>query len=296
MDSKNWNYTSQKWDLYNTDCIDFLEKHCDKIKFDCIFTSPPYFNKRSYSGKCKEQGNKASYMYSTSGEALDNEIGYGQTFKDYINSFDKLCYLSSKSLNDNCFFIVVINKIRENKKTIDLADIFTNKAKKYGFDLRDKIIWIKNNPRTSPPNSAPYYLDDCWETILVLCKNNAVLKDRDIFKSNVKYKCDNCKNIKLHSNSSNIIMTNVGFTEKNSTNSEHPAKFPITLPDKILPLYCKKGGLVFDPFSGSGSTLISCISNGFNFIGCELNPVFYNNTIDEVNNLLIQNKQLSIFT
>lgn len=296
MNYKNWSNTSQKFDLYNSDCIDFLEKHCDKIKVDCIFTSPPYFQKRSYSNQGKNQGNKANYYYSTSGDPLKNEIGYGQTFEDYLNSLDKLCYLSSKILKDNCFFIVIINKIRGNKKTIDLADIFTNKAEKYDFDLRDKIIWIKNNPRPLPPNSIPYYLDDCWETILVFSKKNAILKNRDIFKSNIKYTCDNCNNVKYHNNSSNIIITNVGFAEKNYTDSEHPAKFPITLPDKILPLYCNKGDLVFDPFSGSGSTLVSCIKNDFNFLGCELNPDFYNNTINEVNDILTQGDQLSIFT
>jgi len=35
------------------------------------------------------------------------------------------------------------------------------------------------------------------------------------------------------------------------------------------------GGVVLDPFMGSGSTGVACVMEGRDFIGCELNPEYY---------------------
>ena len=35
---------------------------------------------------------------------------------------------------------------------------------------------------------------------------------------------------------------------------------------------CPKGGVVLDPFMGSGTTAVVAKRNGCNYVGCELNP------------------------
>jgi DNA modification methylase len=35
---------------------------------------------------------------------------------------------------------------------------------------------------------------------------------------------------------------------------------------------CPENGIVFDPFTGSGTTAVVAMNNRRNFIGCELNP------------------------
>lgn len=39
-------------------------------------------------------------------------------------------------------------------------------------------------------------------------------------------------------------------------------------------LVCPPGGVVLDPFAGSGSTGIGAVLEGFDFIGCELDPEY----------------------
>ena len=57
-----------------------------------------------------------------------------------------------------------------------------------------------------------------------------------------------------------------GATERKNT---HPTVKPIALMRYLVRLVTPKGGLVLDPFTGSGSTLIAAIKEGFDYIGIE---------------------------
>ena len=51
---------------------------------------------------------------------------------------------------------------------------------------------------------------------------------------------------------------------------QHPATFAESDIEKLILFFTKKGGLVLDPFLGSGSTLIACLNTGRNGYGVEL--------------------------
>jgi len=44
---------------------------------------------------------------------------------------------------------------------------------------------------------------------------------------------------------------------------------PIALMEYLIKMVTPKGGIVLDPFAGSGSTLIAAKQEGFNYIGIE---------------------------
>ncbi len=54
----------------------------------------------------------------------------------------------------------------------------------------------------------------------------------------------------------------------------HPAKYPETMIVDFIKFFTKKDGIVFDPFLGTGSTLVACIRTGRNGIGIELNEKY----------------------
>jgi len=56
---------------------------------------------------------------------------------------------------------------------------------------------------------------------------------------------------------------------------EHPNQKPAALMESLVRDYCQPGGLVLDPFAGSGSTGQACIRLGRRFVGVELDPVYH---------------------
>ena len=53
---------------------------------------------------------------------------------------------------------------------------------------------------------------------------------------------------------------------------KHVCEKPIALMEHMVLASTKPGAVVFDPFTGSGSTGVACVLNGRSFIGCEKDP------------------------
>ena len=70
-------------------------------------------------------------------------------------------------------------------------------------------------------------------------------------------------------------------------NKPHTGKIPSKpqqLYDILIKCYCPEGGLVVEPFAGSGNFAKSCINQNKNFLGCELNEDVYNYAIKNISN------------
>ncbi|MEM7810525.1 MAG: site-specific DNA-methyltransferase [Planctomycetota bacterium] len=58
--------------------------------------------------------------------------------------------------------------------------------------------------------------------------------------------------------------------------SAHPTQKPLDIMDWVLRrLRVPAGGVVFDPFMGSGSTGVACVRLGLRFVGCEIVPEYF---------------------
>lgn len=67
------------------------------------------------------------------------------------------------------------------------------------------------------------------------------------------------------------------FTHVRNTGEKrvHICQKPIALYEWILDNYANAGDKIFDPFLGSGSSRIAAYRKGFDFYGCELNKVYF---------------------
>ena len=72
----------------------------------------------------------------------------------------------------------------------------------------------------------------------------------------------------------NRKLSNVWFFDKPRKSLEHPTMKPVGLCAKGVLAMSEPGDIVFDPFSGSGSTLIACEQTGRRCFGCELDPKY----------------------
>jgi len=55
-----------------------------------------------------------------------------------------------------------------------------------------------------------------------------------------------------------------------SRGNSHPTVKTVALCEYLIKMVTPKGGIVLDPFAGSGSTLVAAKQNGFQYIGIEL--------------------------
>jgi site-specific DNA-methyltransferase (adenine-specific) len=53
---------------------------------------------------------------------------------------------------------------------------------------------------------------------------------------------------------------------------EHPTQKPLEVIERIVKASCPKGGIVLDPFMGSGTTAIAAINTERKYVGFEINP------------------------
>jgi site-specific DNA-methyltransferase (adenine-specific) len=59
------------------------------------------------------------------------------------------------------------------------------------------------------------------------------------------------------------------------TKMDHPTQKPLSLIQSLIDKSVPPGGLVVDPFCGSGTTLVAAASLGRRYWGCEIDEQYY---------------------
>lgn len=77
---------------------------------------------------------------------------------------------------------------------------------------------------------------------------------------------------------------------------KHGATYPKALTDRLITMYSKEGDLVFDPFLGTGTTLLSAKSLNRNGVGTELSDEFYEYALEQLNeNNLFDSSDIKVY-
>ena len=71
--------------------------------------------------------------------------------------------------------------------------------------------------------------------------------------------------------SANVLVEQFQLSDKGNN---HPTVKPIELMKYLIKLITPPGGIVLDPFNGSGSTGCAAVELGYEYIGCELDPAY----------------------
>ena len=134
------------------------------------------------------------------------------------------------------------------------------------LSLVDMIAWKK--PHSMPFQSSPTNLSRIVENIFVLAHTDFTKK----FITNKTVSSINEKtNQKFYKHYVNYIeaKNNDGFKSKLK------ASFSTDLVLQLIDIYYPKESLIYDPFSGIGTTDKACIISGRNYIGSELDKEIF---------------------
>jgi len=241
--------------IYNEDCISTLKRIRDK-SIDGIITSPPY----------NINVERSDSYYNNGYSDLDglSEIEYLQVrtnefceFSRVINDRGVICYNISYGKENPILPTLLVSKIH-NETDLTIADI---------------ICWKKTN--AIPFQTSPTKLSRITELIYIFVKK----ENLHTFKTNKQISKINDKTgQKFYKNYVNFIeaKNNDGYK------CQLKASFSQDLVNQLINIYFKKGSLIYDPFSGIGTTQLSCIKNGCDYIGSEITEEHYKICLERI--------------
>ena len=278
--------------LLQGDCRDVLKTLADK-SVNCCVTSPPYFGLRDYG--------------------VDGQIGLEQTPEEYIDKLVAVFRDVKRVLRDDGTMWLNLGdsygggnggksaseKQSSNRGTanawkgcgmpkqllgIPWRVAFALQAD--GWYLRQDIIWHKPNPM---PESVTDRCTKSHEYIFLLSKSPKYYFDNEAIKEDAQP--DNCVRNRDDTKLNNCpgrskmggLKTN-GYEKRNKRSvwtvatqpysGAHFATFPCELIQPCIRAGCPAGGVVLDPFGGSGTTGSVAASEGRDAIMIELNPEY----------------------
>lgn len=218
-----------------------IQKLMDNQQADCIVTDPPY--NVDYEG--------------TTGMKIQNDNMEDQTFFNFLTDFYKRAYEVAKT---GCP-IYIFHADSEGLN-------FRKAMRTAGWEMKQCLIWVKNS-LVLGRQDYQWKHEPClygWKSGTAhkwygaRDKDTVIdLQDKTDFK-----KMSKAELVKMlqeieqkEAEGSSVI-----YCDKPSKNDMHPTMKPLRLIGKLLHNSSTKGDVVFDPFGGSGSTLITCEQMG----------------------------------
>ena len=260
--------------IYNEDCLVTMRRMEGK-SINVVLTSPPYNKSRatSYSEQAlaTRQGHYKDFNDAKSNDeyiawTLERFAEFGRILKDDGVVCYNLSYSTDEIRMAELMWLVVAEVIKQG--------IFT---------LADTIVWRKKN--ATPNNVSPNKMTRICEFVFVFCKRQSF----DTFHGNKKVISTSSSGQKIYDNYYNIIEA-----ENNDGPCEiHKATYSTSLCFQLLDRYgVAGGGVVYDPFMGTGTTAIAAIEQKMSFIGSEISAEY----VDYANKRIgIKNSEPSLF-
>ena len=219
--------------------------------------------------------------------------GRGTTYHD---SREDVVQSGNKGFNDMLYAPVLTKKsdIYKPKDLIGIPWMLAFALRADGWYLRQDIIWAKPNPM---PESVKDRCTKSHEYVFLLTKSPQYYFDYEAIQEPATTPPHNPGNL-LHQyrisgpndrgghtqwedNMEKVWGSNgmrnkrdVWSVKPSNYKGAHFATFPEELIEPMILAGCPEGGVVLDPFMGSGTTAIVAKANRRNYIGCELNPEY----------------------
>ena len=223
-------------------------------KVDMVFTSPPY-----NSGDVAMRGGGKFAFGKTGAKTLYENYKDDKTPQEYFDFCISILNNISLIVNElhSIFWNVSYNaNSRDDYGKIVFADVNP-------FRVKETIIWNKG---VAIPITSEGILSRNSEFIFLMSNGNKYLTNQKIGEHSVYW------------NTWNI-------SSSGSQKNEHKACFPVELPFKAIEDFSKSDSIIFEPFMGSGTTMVASHQLNRKCYGIELDPKYCQVIIDRMHKL-----------
>lgn len=282
--------------IYNEPCLDTLSR-MDDGSIDCVITSPPYWQLRDYGYKGQWGLEKTFGGYLNNLWSMMDEIHrvlkpsgtcwvnlgdtYGTQSGGMRNAMSQNTGVKPESFGKG------ISKTKSiHKSLLLIPHRFAIGCIERGWIVRNDCIWAKRN---GMPESVTDRFSKKHEYFFFMVKSEEYFFDLDSIKDKTisfDFNLRDRDTTKLNNTPGRTKMAGLkqnNYSVKNPgsvsdfwdiptkpSSEKHYASYNDSLLVKPVLGGCPKGGVIYDPFMGTGSTAEVALRSGRNFIGSEM--------------------------
>ncbi len=263
-----------------TSTLRYLAKH--EIEVDCIVTSPPFYGQRDYE--------------------VEGQIGLEDHPKDYVQQLIDTFELCRPVLRETGSLFVNLGDTYWSGKGAHKSSEAKQNARRFGIRPQDRKgdgVWTKPKQLLLIPHRFAIGMQDAgW-----LVRNDNVWKKPNPIPDQVRDRSSISKEYVFHFTNSRwyyydrprvgrempsgsvLPPLDVWEVPPAKGNGVHKASFSRELVELPILATTPPGGVVLDPFVGSGTTLVFAREHGFRSIGIDLKEEYCNHARDAVADL-----------
>jgi site-specific DNA-methyltransferase (adenine-specific) len=224
-----------------------------------VVTSPPYF----------------------AGKAYEEDLGAGHVPASYVE-YLRMLHAVFKTCVDKLepggrIAVNVANLGRKPYRSLS-ADVIRILEEELHLLLRGEIIWRKADGAggncawgsfRSPSNPV---LRDVTERVIIASKGRFDRAQTPVERKEGGYPFE--PHLLTNDDFMSATLDVWEIPPESATRVNHPAPFPVALPELLIKLYTYKDDLVLDPFLGSGSTVVAAARTGRRGAGYDMDPAY----------------------
>ncbi len=242
------------------DCRDFndVEKLLNGAKINVAVTSPPYASQRKYD--------------ETSGFKPIPPDDYVEWYRDVASN------IMANIASDGSYFCNIKEHCEDGQRSLYVKDLTLAHVREWGWRFVDELIWKK----PGVPGGWDNRFKNDWEPIFHFCTQMAIkFNPTDVghfsdairvYQKGASYSKHG--NITVEGDLTSGIARPGNVIEVSGADGNHPAAYPVGLPEFFIKAFSDKGDTIYDPFMGSGTTLIAAEKNGRIGYGTEISPAY----------------------
>jgi len=237
-----------------------VEKLIGKEKINVAVTSPPYASQRTYD--------------ETSGfMPIDPD-----EYKDWF--YEVQANISAFLADDGSFFLNIKEHCDSGQRHLYVKDLTIAHVREWGWLFVDEFCW--RDTKNGVPGGWNNRFKDAWEPVFHYAKNHSIKFNPYSVGTESDAVFEYSPNTAKTKTGSGLLGEKATAEKKgiarpsnviecaSASTGDHSAAYPVALPDFFIKAFSDKGDVIYDPFMGSGTTLMAAELNDRKALGIEI--------------------------